>query len=52
MQNSCVLNMPVEQSLEFVSTVRLNRVDSEGKLLDDIVYEIYRILLIMSAVDP
>lgn len=39
MPHPFVLNVPVEQGLEFVAAVRPNRLDSEGKPLQHMVDE-------------
>ncbi len=47
MPHSLVLDMPVKLGLPFVSTIRANSVDSKGELVDDMIDEVDRTLLIV-----
>ena len=52
MADTSILDVPVEQSLELVSSIGSDSMDAKGKLLDHVIYEIYGVLLSMALVDP
>ena len=51
MPNAFVLDMPVELSLPLMPAIAANRVDAEGELLDDVVDEVDRALLVVFSID-
>ena len=51
MPDTLVLDMPMELGLPFMSPIRADRVNTEGELLDDVVDEVDRALLVVPLVD-
>ena len=51
MPDALILDVPVEQGLPFMSPIGTDRVDAEGELLDHVVDEVDRVLLIVPWVD-
>ena len=51
MSDPFVLDVPVKLSLEFVSSIRADRVNAKRKLLDDVVDKSDRVSLIVTVVD-
>ena len=49
--DACVFHVPVEARLPLVPTIGAHGVDPEGELLDDVVDEVDRALLVVPAVD-
>ena len=50
--DATIQDVPVERSLELGPVVRLDGLDLEGKLLEDVVEELDRGLLVVPGVDP
>jgi hypothetical protein len=51
MPDSVVLDVLRELSLELMTPLRANRMDAKRKLVDDVVDEVHRVGLVVTAVD-
>jgi hypothetical protein len=51
MPDSSVLDMPMKEGLELMTSIRADCVDAKGELVDDIVDELDRVVLIVTVVD-